>query len=708
MPVSTSRVRDLLNPTSIAIVGASDSSLWAQGFVKNIHAWDAYTGGLHMVNPRRTEAFGQPCYPSLAAVPDPVDHAAVLVGAERVLDVLEDCAVAGVRSATVIASGFEEAGPHGRRMADEVKAFCDAEGIALIGPNCYGFNNYRGVYVSRYNITVPPAPGSIGFSFQSGQLGGATADAAYARGIKLAYAVSSGNELVVDWNDYQEFFLEDPDITVMGGVIERIPDPERFAAIARRALEVGKPIVLLKPGKSEAATRIAVAHTGSVTGSDAITDAFLRDLGIIRVESVEELAETAGLLAKRGWPKGARTAFIGYSGGAAELFAEQSHGTALVVEPHSAKTRTLLSEVSTLPESAIHNPFDMTVDGAVHFDEIVRVLADADDVDLIVAQGQPLRTETARDEAGAAFRTVRERSFTRLGEAGDKFVSFLETSDTQPGASVFLSEPDGGAHYVLGHNGVRALSHAAWYGVQRQALLPHQPRERSAVPTVDLPPGSGPLSEVESKALLQAYGIPVTRDVLVHSADEAVAAADEAGYPVVLKVVAPNVAHKSEAGGVRLGVGGPDEVRQAHDDIVAAVLAARPDAQIDGVVVTRQITGAKEFLAGITTDDNLGPAVVAGLGGIYVEVFEDVALMTPPITRDKAQRALRSLRAHKLLTGTRGEPPRDVGAFVDVLQRLGALAEDLRGRLVELDVNPLFVFADGEGAVAGDALVVLR
>jgi acetyltransferase len=273
---------------------------------------------------------------------------------------------------------------------------------------------------------------------------------------------------------------------------------------------------------------------------------------------------------------------------------------------------------------------------------------------------------------------------------------------------VYLSEPEGGAHYVLGHIGVRAIAHAAWYAVQRETLLPERREERRARPSVELPSTSGPLSEPESKALLEAYGIPVTRDVVVGSAEEAVAAAEQAGYPVVLKVVAPSVAHKSEAGGVRLGLSGPDDVRRAHDEIVARVRAARPDAPIEGVLVTRQISGAKEFLAGITTDDNLGPAVVAGLGGIYVEVFEDVALMTPPITRDKAERALRRLRAHALLAGARGEPPRDVRGFVDVLQRLGALAEDLRDRLVELDINPLFVFADGEGAVAGDALVVLR
>lgn len=707
MPVSTSRVRDLLNPTSIGIVGASDNSPWARAFVRNLKSGPNGPAGLHMVNPRRPEAFGQPCYPSLSAVPATIDHAAVLVGSERVLEVMEDCAEAGVRSATVIASGFEEAGPEGQRMADRLKDFCASMKIAVVGPNCFGFNNYRGIYVSRYRVSVPPIPGHIGLSFQSGQLGAATADAAYARGIRLAYLVSSGNELVVDWNDYQEFFLEDPDIRVLGGVVERIPDPERFAAIARRALDAGKPVVLLKPGRSEAATRIAVAHTGAITGSDAIADAFLRDLGIIRVNSCEELAETAGLLAKRGIPKGSRTAFISYSGGAAELFADQAQGTELEVLPHDPRTRTRLSEVTGLPESAIHNPLDMTPDGAARFPDIVKVLTEADDVDIIVAMGQALRTEHVGDQELALVRE-RELPFTRMGEEAGKFACFLETSDTQPGAPVFHQEPGGGAYYLFGNNGVRALSHAVWYAAQRRNLSSVEPSPPRAYTRPAIGAGSGPLPEADSKALIGAYGIPVTSDIKVFSPDEAAAAASRIGYPVVLKIVSPDISHKSEAGGVRLGLAGPGEVRRGYDGIMNAVRASCPDAHIDGVMVTREITGGTEFLAGITTDDNLGPAVVAGLGGIYVETFADVVLMIPPVTRGKAARALRGLRSYAILAGVRGEPARDVEAFIDVLVRLGTLAEDFRDRLVELDINPLFVFRDGDGAVAGDALVVLR
>ena len=239
---------------------------------------------------------------------------------------------------------------------------CVAEDFALVGPNCFGFNNYRGTYVSRYIITVPPAPGAIGMSFQSGQLGASTMDACYARGIKLAYGISSGNELIADWNDFAEFFLESPEIKVLGGVLERIPDPARFASIARRALKAGKPIVVLKPGRSAAATQIAVAHTGSVTGSDAIADAFLRDLGVIRVDSIEELAETSGLLAKRGWPVGTRVSYVGLSGGASELFAEQAHGTLLEFPEHTPQVRAELSRLSGVAEGAVHNPFDVTAD----------------------------------------------------------------------------------------------------------------------------------------------------------------------------------------------------------------------------------------------------------------------------------------------------------------------------------------------------------
>jgi acetyltransferase len=705
MSISATQVHALLNPTAIAVVGARDDSPWAEGFVANLEG-DGYKGTLYMVNPRRETAFGRPCYPSITAVPEKVDHACVLVAAERVPGVIEDCAAAGVRSATVIASGFDEIGGRGAELSRVVKALCDQHGIALIGPNCYGFNNYHGTYVSRYNIDVPALPGPIGLCFQSGQLGAATADAAYARGIRLGYVVSSGNELVLDTNDYLEYFLQNPEITVMGGVLERIPEPRRFERIARRALEVGKPIVVLKPGRSSIASRIAIAHTGSVTGSDAVVDTYLRDLGIIRVGSVEELAETAGLMARRGWPEGDRVAFCGFSGGAAELFAEEAEDTSLTLPQHSSARRARLSQVSTLPETAIHNPFDMTVDGAVHFAEIVETLAASGEYDIVVSQGQPRRSHVP--DRALQHRAGSEQALMGAAERHGVFATFLDTGDHQPGIEVFEHQPSAGAYYLLGRNGVAALSNAIDYGRHRRAALSGTVVERVDAVAPDLRGKSGALDERDSKALLRAYGIATTEDIFVTGAEEAAAAADHIGYPVVLKVVAPEVPHKSDAGGVRLGLKDAGDVREAYAAMLRDVRAAAPAATIDGAIVSPQISGGIEFFAGISTDPVLGPVVAAGLGGIYVEVFKDVALARPHLSKARAVEMLTGLRAWPLLRGTRGAAALDVDAYAGVLCRLGQLAVDLEEHIVELDVNPLVVFPDGRGVIALDALVVLN
>ena len=709
MSVSPARMHELLNPESVAVVGASDDSPWSQGFMHNLRS---FTGDIFLVNPRRQTAFGQRTFPSLRDISDPVDHAVLLVAAPRVAGVLEDAAAAGIRSATVIASGFGEAGEQGRALSHEIADIAARHDMAVIGPNCYGFNNYAGTYISRFNIDVPNEPGSIGMSFQSGQLGAATADAASARGVHLRYLVSSGNELVVDTNDYLEYFIDNDDISVTGGVFERIPDPERFERLAMRALDLGKPIVVLKPGRSAAASRIAIAHTGAVTGADGITDAFLRDLGVIRVSSVEELAETAGLLAQRGWARGNRTVFVGFSGGAAELFAEQSDGTAISLEPHSPRMLQELADISTIDPAVIHNPFDLTVDGAVHYEEIVEALAASGEYDVIVSQGTPQRSFEAPDPVGGAV-ARRQRYTSALMAAADKhevLATFLETSDHQPGIGVFSTPPPNGAHYVLGNNGVRAISNAIDYGVRRGALRARPAStdrvevNRSLVP--DLRGHAGPMSEVQSKSLVKAYGIPTTEDIFAASRDEAVGAAASVGYPVVLKAVAADLAHKSDAGGVVLGLQGPEDVAAAWDSIVASVARHSPGSRVEGVIVSRYVVGGTEFIAGVQNDPHLGPVVVAGVGGIFVEILKDVVLIRPPFSVEEAVAALDRLRSAPLLDGTRGRPALDKRAFADALCRLGQLALDHRSSLLELDINPVFVFPAGRGVLAVDALAV--
>ncbi|MET0766931.1 MAG: acetate--CoA ligase family protein, partial [Aeromicrobium sp.] len=374
-----------------------------------------------------------------------------------------------------------------------------------------------------------------------------------------------------------------------------------------------------------------------------------------------------------------------------------------------------LAEVSTLPASVIHNPFDMTVDGAVHYGRIVEVLAASGDFDLLVSQGQPKRSFEAPlaegdVDLGQQFREFNSAALFGAADASGLFATYLETSDHQPGVGVFDYEGPNGAHWVLGRNGVQAISNAIDYGRLRRRIQSRESSPRYDVARESLPDLSGEagsLSETASKQLLSAYGVPVTADVLATTAEDAAAASERIGFPVVLKVVADNVAHKSDAGGVLLGLETAAAVADGFARIQTSVREHVPNARIEGVIVARQAVGGAEFIAGITSDPNLGPVVVAGLGGIYVEVLKDVVLIRPPFSAAEAAEALEKLKSWPILAGARGGAALDVEAFADTLARLGQLALDARGTLIELDVNPLFVFPRGGGVLAADALAVV-
>jgi acetate---CoA ligase (ADP-forming) len=708
MNATPNQVHALLNPMSIAIVGASENSRWSRGFVANLTAWPMAGRQVHMVNPARSEAFGQICYPSISDIPSTVDHACIVVRAARVPSVLEDCVRAGVRSATVVASGFDEAGPSGVALGTAVRAYCQTHEISLVGPNCYGFNNYTGTYLSRYSVDVSPGPGSIALTVQSGLLGAGAAESAYARGIKLRYVVSSGNELVTDSNDYFGYFVQHPDVRVLGGVLERIPDPSRFAAIALQALDTDKAMVVLKIGRSEAARRVAVAHTGAVTGGDAIVEAFLRDLGVVRVDSLEELVETAAVLADERRPRGRRTVYFGFSGGGAELFADQADATPLEVCAFSDRTRNAIAEAIGLEPAAVHNPLDMTADGAVAYKVVTEILAESGEFDIVVSQGQA--AQPARLDQLTEMRASHESALTRSADRCGISSMFLECDDSLPGPRAYEVRSETGAHYLFGRNGVRALGNAAWHASARSALLGDEAPPDVAVDRANAEKyraASGSMTETQAKQLLSAYGIPTTHDVLVSSRESAEQAAETLGYPLVMKVAAAAITHKSDVGGVRLGLTSRTEVGAAFEEMMARVARAQPGADVSGVILSAQcIEPHLEFFAGVTVDPQLGPAVVTGLGGLHLEVLRDVSLGRPPLNRRRAMAMLDELRSARLLDGLRGAAPFDRDAYVQALCRLGQLAVDLSGSLDELDINPLFVLPRGRGVLAVDAVAV--
>jgi acetate---CoA ligase (ADP-forming) len=696
-----------LDPASVALVGATERSLWSAILVTNFRSC-GYRGELHLVHPRNAEAFGQPCFPSLEAIPAPIDHAYVMTGTMAAFDVIEDCGRKGVRHVTMLTSGFRETGAEGAALEARLVARCRELGIRLQGPNCLGFVNYHDRVPAFGLILAPPLePGGIALLSQSGAMLLQFHRLGQAHGAGLAYTVSIGNEAMMDAAAFLEELLPRPEVRVLGALLEGVRSPERFLAVADRALAAGKPLVVYKVGRGEVASRSVAAHTGSLVGADAVVDAAFHQHGVIRVRSLEELVETCALLASGGWPVGPRTAVITTSGGACGMIADLAHGTRVSMPDFAPETRRRIGEL--LPVFGTpQNPLDTT-----------GVIVDQPDllgacIDAVSGEGgydALLINADAPRDAGPNP-AVTERRIAVLAEAVRRapvFSALASSSAVDPSPYSRELMARHGLHYVGGlEMGVRALHHAIGYG---QARARASGRRRAGGAERRPPPlaedWSGVVPELEAKRLLAAYGIRAPDERLAPDACEAAAVASEIGFPVVLKVQSPDIAHRSDVEGVRLGLRSEAEVRAAADDVLAAVRGRRPDARVDGLLVARQVEPVVELIAGLKLDEQFGPVVVAGAGGVLVEVLRDVALRLPPLDAEEARAMLEELRVAPLLHGARGRPPADVAAAAEVLVRLGELALDLGPRLRELDVNPLLVLPEGQGALAADALVVL-
>jgi acyl-CoA synthetase (NDP forming) len=709
--VDVEKIRRLLSPRSIALVGATENSFWSRAIIQNLTTL-GYTGDVHLIHPTKTEQFGRPCYPSVIDVPGPIDHAYVMTGTQHYLTVLRSCSAKGIHGVTMLTSGFKETGAEGAQRERQLVDFCHEHDIQLIGPNCLGFVNAR-LPAPAFALLMgePPRPGHLGVLLASGALVNHVHRLARIRNIGLSYVISSGNEAVLDSADYLRFLVEDPDTTVIAALLEGIRRPAAFIEVAERARSLGKPIVALKTGRSAASVRSAVAHTASLTGADAVVDTLFTQLGIQRVRSVEELVETGAFLQAYGWPPGRRAGIVTPSGGACSVVSDLCSGTAIELPDFGPDTKARLKEI--LPEFGTpQNPIDTTgviVLDATLIPRTANVVANDPDLDLLVIVQDP-----PRDPGPVPSRNDERLRYLKESLTGSpKWACTMQmvAQELTPYGQEVLTAFD--LHVGNGLTlGISALDKAIRYGEahrrfqskpDRPSLAParlgHARATDSATRRV--------LNEAESKNLLRGYGISAPRETLAADAAGAVRAADELGYPVVLKVVAANVPHKTEAGGVALGLRSAGEVSAAYERIVTAVRRYQPAAEIAGVLVAEQVSGV-ELIAGITTDPLFGPVVVAGLGGIFVEVLQDVAMRLPPFDHDDAQAMVDELRGAAILRGARGRPPADVDALAETLVRLGTLAVERRADLIELDINPLFVLPTGQGVRAADALVVLN
>ncbi len=705
--VTPQRLAEFFAPRSLALVGASDTSGWAR-FILAASSAVGYSGPLLPVHPRHDTVFGLPAVPSLRDLAEPPDLAFVLAPTAAVTEVLEDAAAAGIRNVVVLASGYREAGRAGRELEADLVARAASHGIVLLGPNCLGFLN-TGAKVAPFALTVPLplTPGPVGIALQSGALSSALLAFARSQAIGVSTVASLGNEAMISTSDVLDYLIADEQTKVICLFLEEIGDPASFSAAAQRADQAGKPIVALKVGVSQAGQQAALAHTGAVAGDDAVADAALRQLNIIRVASIEELLTTASLLGYQQVPRGRRMGVLTASGGACDIIADRASAEGIEIPSFADSTTEAIA--AHLPSfAAARNPLDVT--GYVLANARTSPLTAIDHA-LDAALADPgldfvIFTGFTVPEARPADERLAELLESRIGWLAER----VRTAPI-PAIPLSLTCVDIGPYardQLLGHDvhlisgmdlGVEAIGNALRWQ-ERRGTVRQLPGRR--------PPLRAPAawSEARARSLLDGAGIPVVPGQLAHSADEAVAAAHAVGRPVAVKISSAAITHKSDVGGVVIGLHGDDEIRAAYARVAAAAVSTTGAIAGDPageVLVTAMRNGGVEVLAGVTVDPNFGPVLAVGLGGVLVEVLSDVSLRVLPVGADEVARMLGELRGLPLLTGARGAAPADLDALAKVIAGIADVAVALPG-LQALEVNPLWV--SGDQIEALDVLVV--
>jgi acyl-CoA synthetase (NDP forming) len=701
-------VRALFNPRSIALVGATDKSGWSANTLANLRT-HGFTGPVHLVNPRGGTVHGEPAYPSLSHLPEPVDLAYVMVPTTAVLPVLREGAGLGIRGYVVLTAGFGEVGEEGARLEEEIARFAREHGLTVLGPNGNGYIN-AAADITPYGLPIatPLLRGSVGVVLQSGALASSVLSFAQARNLGISLLTSMGNESLLTVTAVIDYLIDDPATRSIALFLESIRSPAEFARVARRALLAGKPIVALKIGRSALASHTAQAHTGALVGDDNVIDAVFQQLGVVRVRSLEDLIITAGLLAEVGPLPGRRIGVVTPSGGASEIIADRAADEGLELPPFAPATVARLTEI--LPDFATaQNPLDVT--GYVLIDRTLlgralEIVAADPGIDAIMLLSDlpkiaPPDPEPAFAQYAASAKRIAGAPLPVV-VVGNVLTDITAFGRTVQDRTAF-------PHVVGGiEHGMHAIGAAArWSQTRRRALETEaavRERPRPAAPATSVADATGLWAEHRAAALLAGAGLPVVPSELVHDEDAAVTAADRFGYPVVLKAAADGLGHKSDIGGVRLGLTGPEQVREAYHQVMAA-LGGLGHEQV-GALVQPQRTGGVELLVGIVRDPAWGLTLAVGLGGVWVEVLRDTTLRVLPVDAGEVRRAFGELRGAALLGGVRGAEPVDLDAVSDVVARVTAFAESLGERLESLEINPLLV--NGSRAEALDALVTWR
>jgi acetyl coenzyme A synthetase (ADP forming)-like protein len=700
----------LLHPASIAVVGASrDPQSIGYRLLEAVRV-NQFEGRIYAVNPQASSIAGMTTYPSVKALPEPVDLAVVVVPQDVVQKVVDECGESGVRTLVVISSGFAEVGAEGRRRQEALLDAVRRHGMRMVGPNCFGvLNTDPAVHMNATFTSVFPRPGRIAMSSQSGALGLALLAATDRLQLGISTFVSVGNKADVSVNDLLQYWENDPATSVILLYVESFGNPRKFSRIARRVTRQ-KPVIALKAGRTSSGRRAAGSHTAALAADNVAVEALFRQTGIVRADTLEELFGFAVGLAEQPLPAGRRVGIVTNAGGLGILCADACEAGSLIVptlsEPTVARLRSFLPSAA-----ALQNPVDLIASASPEqYERAVQTLLTSEDVDaLIVLYIAVTKTDTGPIADGISKGIGNARAAQKVGK---------------PVHIVWMAEADRGRRFVLPNETIptfelpelpaRVLSRAADYAEWRHSPLGMIPDfddlriedARKVCRDALARRGPGWLTVGETRRVLESFSLPLPAGGVAATADETVALATRIGFPVAVKLASHRLVHKTEIGGVRLDLMDAAAVREAYEAIRTRLSRDGNLDAMEGVLVQPMLKGGVEIMAGMTHDPSFGPLVGFGLGGIHVEILGDVQFRVTPLTEVDAADMVRSIKGRKLLEGYRGHPAADIGAIEELLLRLSRLVEEIP-EIVELDLNPIFAFPPGHGCLIADARIRL-
>lgn len=696
-------LNSFLNPQSVAIIGVSkDLSTISGKPLKNLIRHQ-YKGSIFLVNPKYNEIEGITCYPNILDIPGKVDLALVAVSSSRILQILEDCEKKQIRHLILFGSGFAEIGEEGKELQEKVLEKAKKAGIQILGPNCIGLLNVKERITLGFSTSFETESGfisgNVGFASQSGAAGFSLFGLAQDEHIGFSYIINTGNEIDIHTLDCIEYMLHDVETTVIAGYLEGIPDGDKLIEISESSNRLKKPIILLKAGRSEIGRKAALSHTASLTGSNETFQAVAKQYGIITVNDIDDMIDALKIFSRGKSARGNRVATISNSGAAGIAMADFCEMLGLNMVRLSSKTEEKIKAIIPTYGSAL-NPIDITAQALNEqhiFMDTLEVLINDDDVDVIVIH---------TTFGGKLGKKICE-SIAKIDKQTEKPIIVTVTGSSElTGEEKKVLQLEGVPVYNTSYRTMLAIKYLVDFSlfcmkkeaVKEQLMIGDLSEEMQGIWT-----------EVQVKEALSEMGITVPQGILVKNSSHLEAVKDQIQYPVVAKIISSDVLHKTDAGGVKVNIQNATELETAFENILQSVKQYLPNASIEGILIEEMFQGDKvEMFIGVKEDPQFGPLIVCGLGGIFIEVLKDVSIRRAPIQIYEAEEMLKELKGYPLLQGVRGENRKDISALSKALVQISLFAAQNKGKIQEMDINPVWVLDESKGIVALDGIIVWK